>query len=142
MKTAAKKSSDQVAEDFNNILIQICRDYFGDECPMLEVQTKLNPDSTPNLIVISATGKRIQFSEIVSEFEKNKAQAAVERRRRESMEEKQAIRSALMSRHNPLDKAKAKESKDSEREMLMDWHRKWGLDAVPLRLSIEQKETR
>jgi hypothetical protein len=142
MKTAAKKSSDQVAEDFNNILIQICRDYFGDECPMLEVQTKLNPDSTPNLIVISATGKRIQFSEIVSEFEKNKAQAAEERRRRESMEEKQAIRLALMSRHTPLDKAKAKESKDSERKMLMDWHRKWGLDVVPLRLSVEQKEKR
>jgi hypothetical protein len=139
MKPTTKKSSDQVAEDFNNILIQICRDYFGDECPMLEVQTKLNPDSTPNLIVISATGKRIQFSEIVSEFEKNKAQAA---RRRESIEEKQAIRSALMSRHTPLDKAKAKESKDSEREMLMDWHRKWGLDAVPLRLSVEQKEKR
>jgi hypothetical protein len=41
-----------------------------------------------------------------------------------------------------LDKAKAKESKDSEREMLMDWHRKWGIDVVPLRLSVEQKEKR
>jgi hypothetical protein len=41
-----------------------------------------------------------------------------------------------------LDKAKAKESKDSERKMLMDWHRKWGLDVVPLRLSVEQKEKR
>jgi hypothetical protein len=67
---------------------------------------------------------------------------ATEARRRESIEEKQAIRSALMSRHTPLDKAKAKESKDSEREMLMDWHRKWGLDVVPLRLSVEQKEKR
>ena len=101
MKTAAKKSRDQVAEDFNNSLIQICRDYFGDECPMFEVQTKLNPDSTPSLIVISATGKRVRFSEIVSEFEKNKAQAAEERRKRESMEEKQAIRLALMSRRKP-----------------------------------------
>jgi hypothetical protein len=68
--------------------------------------------------------------------------AAEARRRRESMEEKQAMRLALMSRHTPLDKAKAKESKDSEREMLMDWHRKWGLDVVPLRLSVEQKEKR
>ena len=101
MKTAAKKSRDQVAEDFNNSLIQFCRDYFGDECPMFEVQTKLNPDSTPSLIVISATGKRVRFSEIVSEFEKNKAQAAEERRKRESMEEKQAIRLALMSRRKP-----------------------------------------
>lgn len=36
--------------------------------------------------------------------------AAEARRRRESMEEKQAMRLALMSRHTPLDKAKAKEA--------------------------------
>jgi hypothetical protein len=41
-----------------------------------------------------------------------------------------------------LDKAKVEEAKASEREMLMDWHRKWGIDVVPLRLSVEQKEKR
>jgi hypothetical protein len=53
------------------------------------------------------------------DFEKARAeaQAAEERRMHESMLEKQAVRLALMFRHNPLDKAKVKEAKAIEREL-------------------------
>lgn len=105
----------RLAEFFAHSLDKFWEDYYEGECPSIEVGVTLHRDLSPKEIHITIPKQKKPKADRLNEC-------------------------PLLA--NNFRDPKVKESKDSEREMLMDWHRKWGLDVVPLRLSVEQKEKR
>jgi hypothetical protein len=98
---------------------EFVRDHYNEKPDKIFIGVKFKGDLTPKHITIRPVGKWCKTSAgKLSELDKARAeaQAAEERRRHESMQEKLAIRSALISRQSPLDRFKANESKARERE--------------------------
>jgi hypothetical protein len=102
---------------------EFVRDHYNEKPDKIFIGVKFKEDLTPKHITIRPVGKWCKTSAgKLSELDKARAeaQAAEERRRHESMQEKLAIRSALISRQSPLDRFKANESKARERAFLKE----------------------